>query len=220
MIRLLLRFLKQKLLLMKKWLLRTLPGERFEKYESQIEEVEGLLMQGEKHWLYERAKSLPDGATIVEIGCYKGCSTVALGYGCLNSNKHIYSIDTFNGNETDFTGPGRRDFYDHWERNVHTNSLRSYVTPIVAYSQKALQKWNKPIDFIFIDGSHVYEDVLADFDGFYKHLKPGGVLSMHDTGNPGHPGVLKVWQERGLNLLEKTSICTSIAYGFKPLNDD
>jgi len=182
-----------------------------------IDEIDGLLVRGQERWLYEQVRSLPEGATIVEIGSYKGRSTVAMGYGCINSSKHIYCIDTFDGNVNDFQGPGRRDFYAEWESNITKNGLRSYVTPTIGYSQDVVKNWNKLIDFIFIDGSHIYDDVRKDFDGFFPHLKAGGVLAMHDVGNPGHPGVLQVWEERGLKLLESVGYCSTIAYGYKPL---
>ena len=191
----------------------------FEEYENSINDIDGMLVSGQERWLYEQARALPDGATIVEIGAYKGRSTVALGYGCLNSNKHIYCIDTFDGNVSDFKGPGRCGFYGEWEANITKNGLRSYVTPIIGFSQEVVRDWNRPMDFIFIDGSHVYEDVLADFDGFYPHLKPGGVLAMHDVGNPGHPGCLRVWEECGLKLLVNVGYCSTIAYGYKPPAD-
>lgn len=35
-------------------------------------------------------------------------------------------------------------------------------------------------DYIFIDGLHTYEQVLADCKNYYSKLKPGGVFAGHD----------------------------------------
>ena len=67
--------------------------------------------------------------------------------------------------------------------------------------------WNKPIHLLFIDGSHIYEDVLADFDNFYPHVVPGGVIAMYNVSG-GHYGVTKAELEcLALWVGMKSSIC-------------
>ena len=36
-------------------------------------------------------------------------------------------------------------------------------------------------DFVFIDGSHVYEDALFDIVTWYDRLRLGGRLALHDS---------------------------------------
>lgn len=36
---------------------------------------------------------------MVELACNKGKSTVAMAFACVGTRKHIYSIDTYEGNE-------------------------------------------------------------------------------------------------------------------------
>ena len=67
---------------------------------------------------------------------------------------------------------------------------------------------------VFIDGSHVYEDVVADFNGFFPHLLPGGILAVHDVGD-GHPGVWKAWREHMSHCLCETGMVGNLAFGRK-----
>jgi len=36
------------------------------------------------------------------------------------------------------------------------------------------------LDFVFIDGSHLYEDVLADLQAWFPKVKKGGHIAGHD----------------------------------------
>lgn len=206
----------------KHFIIRTycvLPGtsNRFEKVERKIYAIEGLLVAGQERWLFDTAKALPDGATIVEIGGYKGRSTCCFAFGCVGTRKRVCTIDTFNGNETDFTGENRRNFFEVWQNNVKSNELLEYVTPLIGYSSKIAETWTGPIHLLFIDGSHEYEDVLADFNHFYPYVVPGGIVALHDV-EPGHPGPLKVWNENAKGILTDTGVRSTLVFGRKPLH--
>lgn len=194
-----------------------MPGSpmMFEKYEREISRIEGLLCAGQDRWLFETARDLPDNATIVEIGGYKGKSTTCFAFTCAGTGKHVYTIDTFNGNNSDFTGSGRRDFYDTWEQNLERNGLKQYVTPLIGTSQEVARKWKGPIDLLYIDGSHVYDDVLADFNNFYPYVRRGALVAMHDV-EPNHPDVVKVWEQVVRDKLVDVGYCRTLAYGRKP----
>lgn len=70
-----------------------------------------------------------------------------------------------------------------------------------------------PFDFIFIDGSHQYDDVKRDVQLFYPSIKPGGVLALHNV-IPTWPGPLKVWTEIS-DLLTNKHNCGSLFWGTK-----
>ena len=44
------------------------------------------------------------------------------------------------------------------------------------------KKPNWMFDFIYIDGSHEYQDVLSDLEGAWKIVKPGGIIAGDDYG--------------------------------------
>ena len=203
-------------LMVKAYCILPCSGVRFEKVEKKIYAVEGLLVPGQERWLFEAAKALPDGATIVEIGGYKGRSTCCFAFACVGTCKHIFTIDTFSGNETDFTGENRRNFFKVWRNNIKSNGLLKYVTPLIGFSNEVANTWSGPIHLLFIDGSHQYEDVLADFNNFYPYVVPGGIIALHDV-EPGHLGPLGVWNEHAEGRLTDIGACSTLAFGRKPM---
>lgn len=49
-------------------------------------------------------------------------------------------------------------------------------------------------DLLFVDGDHTYEGVKADFNDYQHLVKPGGVITFHDTSNY-RAGVSQLWEE-------------------------
>jgi predicted O-methyltransferase YrrM len=176
-----------------------------------IDSIEGWLPQIEGQWLFNTAQSLPDLANIVEIGSYKGRSTCCLALGCRSSKKRVFAIDSFDGGPDLPKANSLKDFSE----NLKRSGLAGYVQPVVGLSGDMARAWDKPIHFLFIDGSHAYEDVVADFVGFYLHVAPGGIIALHDVGDD-WPGVLNAWHRNIKDLLAETGHCGTIGYGRKP----
>lgn len=169
----------------------------WEAVKESISHIESLLGGGDScgHWLYEMARSLPDDSIILEIGAYLGYSTSCLAFGCKGTRKHVYTIDTFCGAE-DF--PRRQtDFFAEWWENIGACDLLDYVTPLQGLSSLFYDSWDKPVSFLFIDGSHQFEIIVADFDAFSPWVLPGGYVAVHDVVPPGvavaHPDRHRAW---------------------------
>lgn len=173
--------------------------------------VEGWLYAEEERWLFDAAYSLSGPANIVEVGSFKGRSTCFLASGCRGTEKRVFAVDTFNGNDSDF---GYRDFFNEFSENVRRAGLSGHVQPVVGKSAEVAKTWTMPIHLLFIDGSHVCEDVLADFFGFFPHVVPGGVVAFHDVRNQDRPGVWQAWTEIK-NHLAGTECCQTIGFGQK-----
>ena len=58
---------------------------------------------------------------------------------------------------------------------------RGRVEWIRARSDEAVKGWDRPIDFLFIDGDHAYGAVKRDWDDWNVHVKPDGVIAFHDA---------------------------------------
>lgn len=187
----------------------------------EIDNIDGWLVPGQEKWLYETAKSLRDGARIVEIGCFNGRSTSCFAFACRGSRKHVFSIDLFGGLYADAESrpeTARKvadDFLPVWRANMDKNGLSDYVTPLRGNSHDIAGIWSAPIDMLFIDGSHVYEDVVKDFDNFFPHVVPGGIVAMHDVIE-GWDGCFRAWHEHVSGRLENTGRVSTIGYGYKP----
>ena len=63
------------------------------------------------------------------------------------------------------------------------------------------------VDFVFIDGLHTYEGVVADIDAYYPKMAAGGVMIFNDYGSAHYPGVTRAVDEfvarEGLRLRKK-----------------
>jgi predicted O-methyltransferase YrrM len=192
----------------------------FEKVRHKVEEVEGLLVPGQEKWLFQAARSLPNGARILEIGSYLGRSSISLGYGCRGSRRHVFAVDTFGGTYQDLLGHEelsrvfKEGFLHRWQANVRKNGLEEWVTPLVGRSETIARIWAAPINMLFIDGSHQFEDVVRDFEDFFPHVVPGGIVALHDV-TPSWNGCERAWHNHVKHRLTDVGCVSTLAYGRK-----
>jgi predicted O-methyltransferase YrrM len=48
-------------------------------------------------------------------------------------------------------------------------------------SAEAAARWDGPVDYLFVDGDHSYAALKADWEGWSRHVVPGGVVCLHDS---------------------------------------
>ena len=183
---------------------------------SKVESIEGFMGSGQDAFLFQKIQSLPNDAVIMEIGSFKGRSTVNMGYACVGTQRKIYCLDTWCGNQKDFHVT---DYEDDWKRNIILNGLQDYVSPVKGDSKESLKKWSQlsdgqKVDFIFIDGSHVLEDVFADFQLSFPWLKVGGWVAFHDVHFT-HHDVVRIWNEIAYPILANHEYSSTISCGQK-----
>lgn len=158
--------------------------------------VPGYMMENEARLLGTIAACTPAAGAIVEIGSFKGKSTVMLAkvaehYGL----GPIVAIDPHNSPElldlkADPTASTFKDFLS----NIENAGVAHQVDPHRAYSKDVAAVWNQPIRFLWIDGDHTYAGAKTDFDGFFRHVQPGGVVAFHDSLNE-FSGPIRVFVE-------------------------
>ena len=173
--------------------------------------IEGWLAILEGLWLYRAAIKVKKGC-IVEIGSWKGKSTVWLARGSQSGTKAtVYAIDPHTGSE-EHKEKGTVWTYDTFLKNITMAGVKDIVVPIVKTSEEAVKGWDKPIELLFIDGSHEYEDVKLDFELWSPHLVKGGLIAFHDSvQGAGWKDPIKLVQERIYNNKDFTDvreICT------------
>ena len=171
--------------------------------------IEGKLYGGEGMFLYNAAKSLRRDGVILEIGAYSGLSTYFLTKGSAWSGASVYSIDPFNtkfSEQAETSAPGdwgcsyneRKPSKAEVERLLKSHHLNRFEL-IEGFSYDVVKAWDKPIDILFIDGSHKYELVKGDLLDWSKFLKSGGLLILHDSNlkcnNIGWDGPSRVAEE-------------------------
>lgn len=147
--------------------------------------IDGWLDRAETEKLYTLALDIPKKGVVVEIGSYHGKSTVVLALGARERGGTVYTIDPYEGmmDGREVTLHDR----DHLRYALTEYGVLDNTTIITRFSQAVAEVWKDPIDLIFIDGSHFYEDVLADLWAWSPHVK--GKIACHDH-NTNWPGVL------------------------------
>ncbi|MCX6705099.1 MAG: glycosyltransferase, partial [Candidatus Woesebacteria bacterium] len=183
---------------------------------AKINQIDGLLVPGQEKALLVIASKLAPQSTIVEIGSFKGKSTACFALGSPTSTK-IYAIDTFAGNSKDFSEGVQfmgHNFLEEFTKNIKGLGISKKVFPTIGFSSKIGEGWKKPIDLLFIDGSHIYEDIKKDFELFFPWVKDGGFVLLHDVDKE-FPGVLRVWNRLAENKLECHSNVSSLFFGIK-----
>ena len=156
-----------------------------------IKNQEGWTTEEELHELFNAARQCDPRGVIVEIGCYKGRSTLALAYGSKSGlGITVHTIDIF----TDFASPPVRrtgkidgqkfkgDFLREAMKNIADHRMIDIVNIIQGLSEEVGKKWDKPISVLFIDGDHELESVRTDFNLFSPFVIKGGVIMLHDVG--------------------------------------
>jgi predicted O-methyltransferase YrrM len=133
--------------------------------------VPGWLTDEEGEALYELAKQCTGRGAIVEIGSWKGKSTICLGLGSkAGSSVRIFAID-----------PHADYRFGDFKANVERAGVSELVTPIASLSQAAADDFHEPIELLFVDGSHEEQLVREDFDKWVPKVVEGGWVAFHDT---------------------------------------
>ena len=136
------------------------------------------------------AESLPNGATVVEVGVYEGKSFAYLMVEMINAGKrfNIFAVDSFT-----FTGENGKSILDNFIENM--KPVEGKYSIIKDQSWNAANKFEDgSIDFVFIDADHVYESVKRDILAWLPKVKKGGIIAGHDYCNE-HPGVIQAVDE-------------------------
>ncbi len=131
------------------------------------------------------AACTPATGAIVEIGSFKGKSTVVLAtiarhYGL----GPVAAIDPHTIDNPELAAhraaPGASSF-EAFLSNLKSAGVADTVETHRAHSTDVAPGWKRPIRFLWIDGNHTWAGAKADFDGFMPHLVPGGVVAFHDA---------------------------------------
>jgi len=163
---------------------------------TRTKDVPGYLAEPEARFLGLLAACTPATGAIVEIGSFKGRSTVMLAkvashYGL----GQVIAIDPHNSPILlGIPSEPATSSYEVFLQSIQAAGVSEHVEPHRTYSADAARSWTKPIRVLWIDGDHTYEGAKKDFDAFLPHLVPGGVVAFHDALNA-FPGPIRVFVE-------------------------
>lgn len=145
-----------------------------------LDTIDGKITDSECMVLYDLAQKAFNGC-IVEIGSYKGKSTVALGLGTMSGNNvDIFAVDPhqqFIGLSGSYYSPADRT---EFLRNILRAGCTEMINLINLPSSTVASVWNRKVSLLWIDGDHRMQSVLSDLYSWYPHVRKGGIVLMHD----------------------------------------
>lgn len=105
--------------------------------------------------------------TIVEIGTAFGHSAILLAKA--TPGARVITMD-----------PRTDEIWQKAKENIHKAGVANQIQVLNLKSEDAVIGWRDPIDLLFIDGSHEYEDVKKDFLLWSPYLVSGGAIIFDD----------------------------------------
>lgn len=140
----------------------------------------------------EMVDTYDSGSHFVEVGSWKGKSSVAMAVEIINSGKQICfdCVDpwydrTENDSEEYFKNynTGYHDvvdsLYETFLKNIEP--VKDFINPLRMTSMEAVELYeDESLDFVFLDGNHEFEYINDDIEKWLPKIKYGGVLAGHD----------------------------------------
>ena len=148
------------------------------------------VLDGVEGWLTDaQAERLRAAATrsarIVEIGSYRGRSTIVLARAA-PAGAEVVAIDPHAGNDRgprQWRGTAGEGEADHrvFSANLERAGVAARVRHVRRPSQAALDVVDGEADLVYVDGAHRFAAAAADIRAWGGRVAPGGTLLIHDA---------------------------------------
>ena len=135
-------------------------ADAFDDALRSIAGVQGWLTDGQARRLWDGARRLARGARIVEIGSYRGRSTILLAIAA-PEGAEVVAIDPHAGNDRgpqQIYGSDEQGESDHraFRANLDRAGVTEHVRHIRLPSGEAIDRVEGQVDVVYIDGAHRY----------------------------------------------------------------
>jgi predicted O-methyltransferase YrrM len=150
---------------------------------AKVRATTGFLTEREARFLLLAAAAAPARGAILEIGSFKGRSTVGLAtiarrYGL----GKVVAVDPHSAPSiTDPNLRGQRTSFDDFMANLRAAGVEDMVEVHRAFSQDLAKTWDRPIRLLWIDGDHTFAGAQRDLDCYRRWLQPGAIVALHDS---------------------------------------
>lgn len=157
----------------------------FDEALEAVEQVDGWMSPDQAQRLYNAAAGTHQGETIVEIGSFRGRSTIVLA-SAAPAGVQIVAIDPHAGNDR---GPQEIDGFeaaaatDHdvFNANLAAAGVAERVQHIRSFSDVAHNEVVGELAVLYVDGAHRYSPARSDIREWGRRVAPGGTLLIHDS---------------------------------------
>jgi predicted O-methyltransferase YrrM len=161
----------------------------FDDVLASVAGVEGWLTDAQARRLWAAAAQVGASGQIVEIGSFRGRSTIILGSAASDSVA-LVAIDPHGGsdrgpNEYDPDAPLGDADHDTFHANLARAGVDDRVRHVRKPSDQAPDDVEGQIDMLYIDGAHRYRFAKSDIERWGARVRPGSSMFIHDSYNAG-----------------------------------
>ena len=147
--------------------------------------VDGWLSSDQAERLYRAAAATRPGDQIVEIGSFRGRSTIVLA-GAVQDGVEVVAIDPHAGNDRgpqEITGFAAEAADDHevFNANLVAAGVADRVRHVRAFSDKAHESIVGAIAVLYIDGAHRYSPARSDIQQWGARVATDGTMLIQDS---------------------------------------
>ena len=153
--------------------------------DTALDDVEGWLTGDQARRLEAAAAAVAPGGRIVEIGSFRGRSTIVLAKAAPEGTE-VIAVDPHAGTDR---GPqeietsaaiGDSD-HDRFMANLERAGVRERVRHVREFSHAAHRAVEGEVDLLYVDGAHRYGPARADITSWGARVKQGGSMLIHDA---------------------------------------
>jgi predicted O-methyltransferase YrrM len=160
-------------------------GRSFDEVSDLIADADGWLSLDQAARLHRAAAATRPSQQIVEIGSFRGRSTIVLA-AAAPDGVAIVAIDPHAGNDRgpqEIHGFAAEAGDDHaaFNANLVAAGVADRVRHVREFSNLASSEVSGPIAVLFIDGAHRFAPARDDIRRWGERVEPGGVMLIHDS---------------------------------------
>jgi predicted O-methyltransferase YrrM len=148
--------------------------------ERDVADVKGFLSSRDIHFLALVAAHPCSPGEILEIGAYRGKSSIVLAKASqLAGQQKVISCDPLTDHPA--SHPASVAVRKEFDENLARKNVTDRVEFHQLMSHDVAKTWSRPIRMLWIDGDHRLAGVRQDLADYRPFLKDGAIVAMHDV---------------------------------------